>query len=343
MNKIFVLRLLAIIFYFNISTSFSATPLVGFNAIYNGDKVTSEVQFPFVVPIYHILSQNDNGYDINGLCTGSIIGKNWILTAGHCVRTPFDPASATSETLMSPDTLLVGIGSLDLKKAKVENFIHVKQIFAFSDKNDMDHDIALLQLVDAINIQQVSLTSYNDFPNLKTSQLPATAVGYGWIDKRMPGVPMPVAEENDFYSPLADGAIAHIDGYLHYGDEIIQDDQAIEAFLAKGSVEAANSSGIDDDVIKHQLEDDIAAMFNPITMLSVTSPDGKRMTNGDSGGPLLLTITQKDNSKRYVQIGVASMTPLSSASSSQECYSVYANLTNRDMLNFINDTMKNNP
>ncbi len=322
MNKIVGLRLLVVIFCIYISSSvFAFSPDIS-NAIYNGDKVTSDTQFPFVVVIVSQISQ-----DKGEMCTGSIVGKNWVLTAGHCVRMPFDPTS-TSRALLSPDALFVGVG-LDVKKpSQTAHFVHPKKIFPFSDKSDSGHDIALLQLADATDIQPVALPAYDDFPNLRTSQLPATAVGYGWIDdKPVPNDLVPTTEESgDIHAPTKEGTIGHIDGYLHYGDEIIQDDQTVEKF-----------AGIIDDNERKAAEDDMAGM------LGVLSPDGKRMTDGDSGGPLLLAVTQKDNSKQYVQIGVASWMLPKNLTSKEEYFSMYANLTNRDMLDFINNTMKNNP
>ncbi len=115
--------------------------------------------------------------------------------------------------------------------------------------------------------------------------------------------------------------------------------------MAKIAVENAQSLGVGNDK-KHQaevIEAMIEKIFNPMTMLGVTSPDGKRITNGDSGGPLLLTVIQKDNSQQYVQIGVTSWDSANLTSNKEEEISVFSNLTNRDMLDFINKTIKNNP
>lgn len=335
MNKIFVLRLSIIIFCFYISPSFSAVPLPTFNAIRNGNKVMDSTEFPFVVSIY-----KDNVIN----CTGSIIDKYWVLTAAHCVRTQFDPASNIPYALLAPETLSIGIGYHAPLKAYAEQLIQVKKVVVFNNVLDeggnLEHDIALLELANATDIQPVTLPADNNFPTLKTSHLPATAVGYGMLSYYTEGSPIALDEYGRVVN-TANGTI-YMDGYLHDGNEVIQDDQTIEKSIAKEVMESEKSLNNLDDDTKHIYEDLMMKWYNPVTMLGTISPDGQVVDHGDSGGPLLLAVTQKDGSKQYVQIGVASrMLPLST--SYQKNYSIYANLTNREMLNFINNTMKNNP
>lgn len=294
-NKYFLLLLLTVFSLFNISASFSATPLVGLNAVYNGDTVTSDNQFPFVVGIYEVLSYIRTK---DTSCTGSIIGKQWVLIAAHCVSIHPGPNTPIDEK-----SIVIGTGYTAKKISKANKLIHVKKVFLFNDTFDVTHDVALLQLTDVTDISPVVLPAYNEFPNLKTSHLPATAVGYGMV-------------------------LTHYDKYLHYGDEIIQDDQTVEALLQKGPRP---------DVV-----------FNPISMLGSTSPDSKSPLSGDSGGPLLLTVLQPDNSKKYVQVGITSWgTARPKGNPDQQDLhnfpAIYANLTDPEILDFINKTIKNNP
>ncbi len=288
-------------------------------------------EFPFVVSIY-----KDNVIN----CTGSIIDKYWVLTAAHCVRTAFNFTNNAPYALIAPETLSVGTGYHAPLKAHAEQLLQVKKVFVFNNILDeggnWEHDIALLQLANATDIQPVTLPSDNNFPTLKTSHLPATAVGYGMLsdcNDCTASSPMALDEYGRVVNTV-NGTI-YLDGYLHDGNEVIQDDRTIEELIAKEIMESEKSANNLNDEMKHIYDDVQTKMFNPVTMLGTISPDGQAPDHGDSGGPLLLTVIQKDNSKRYMQIGVYSW--------GFGSVSGFANLTTEEMLNFINNTMNNNP
>lgn len=83
-------------------------------------------------------------------------------------------------------------------------------------------------------------------------------------------------------------------------------------------------------------------------MIGAISPERMRMTNGDSGGPLLITINQNSPIKQYVQIGVTSggeplgLDNYNSYKHFPEGPDVFANLMDQDILDFIKKTIKNN-
>ncbi|XP_044261156.1 transmembrane protease serine 9-like [Tribolium madens] len=100
--------------------------------IYGGDNATLG-QFPFIVAL------NDN---LNQFCDGSIVNKNWVVTAAHCI---FDVSNNSTTVLAGTNKLHSGGISYNVSQAlyhpefnhtNIQNDIGLIQIvgeFAFSD------------------------------------------------------------------------------------------------------------------------------------------------------------------------------------------------------------------
>jgi len=239
-----------------------------------------------------------------------------ILKAGHTL---------TYNKIKSHVAVQIGIGHHAGTESSVDKnkIIDVKNIYIFN--NDVvtyiQHDVALLELTKPTNIQPVSLPQLSDdFTSIKTNNLSAIQVGYGAIDRETP--PLNADNYNIRFT--------HSDS-LHYGDEIIRNDEDVKNLLE-------NYLQLDPPHPDSDPTD-----FKPETMLGATSPDGKRGLPGDSGGPLLLMVNGS-----YIQIGVCSWGLYLSNTTFDKRYindepGIFANLTNKDLLNFIESTMKNNP
>ncbi len=293
--------------------------------IYHGDTVTNDQQFPFVVAIYG--AEGDEPF-----CTGSVIADTWVLTASHCV---FDYDEDDNPSFINPEEIVVGTGYLAGNKPLAKKVISVKKIFTYTSKVDptIQQDIALLKLNEPAGVTPVELPQFADaFPNLKSGSQLTMAVGYGWQDiKWSPECSTsPNSEECDFRIIS--------DKYLHYGNEIIQSDTTMEDFIKKYT----------DLILPILAPSDLEITYNRTTMLGTMSSNGTTPCHGDSGGPLLL-INQTNENTYFVQIGVVSwgIIPLTYTAYKKGYFDgvpgVYANLTNKDMLNFIKTTIKNNP
>jgi secreted trypsin-like serine protease len=291
--------------------------------ILNGQKVTDEKQFPFVVAIY-----TTNGDSAN--CTGSVIGDYWVLTAQHCVLDYSSDNDYDPIKMMKPKELQVGTGIGAAKKAAAKKVIDVKSIYIYGNQIDpsLTRDVALLELKKPAGVTPVALPeSYDVFPEIRSGNQKAAAVGFGFVNLKF----SPKCATNPDNPEKCQMVDATYDKYLHYGAEILQSDQAAMARMAK--------------IIKMFPEmDDGSLKFNPVTMIGGMGKQGNVATNGDSGGPLLISVTT-NNEKRFVQIGVVSWgLP---APGSYKAYKImkdsidfYAYLAEPVTLDFIKTTMK---
>lgn len=274
--------------------------------IWNGTKVTSDAQFPFVVAVY-----NDTLSTDGASCTGTLVSKQWVLTASHCVVDP-------SGQKVDPSQLFIATGFKAGIPSSAEQILSSSQAVIYNNAQvmNLNQDIALIKLSKPLLSQTVSLpTSSNEFPTLKTTPEKVVDVGFGWTAI----IHWDDICKTDSYSTDCGFSIQG-GTTLRYGDGLTQSDENTIALLKKYTPAHENHPP-----------------YNSATMLGVISPNGNRLTNGDSGGPLL--ISQNGN---YVQIGVASwgIPPFyNTMSTFSKEPSVYAALLNPQTLKFIQTTI----
>jgi len=146
----------AIALVFSAATAQSKSSKLHMNIV--GGVEASHGEFPFIVS----LQANYMGH----FCGGSLIKKNWVLTAGHCVSGKIDK---------------VMIGLHDQKSTTNSESIGVKRVIRHPnyDSETTDYDFALLELAQDSGYEPIALnTAEIDIP-ASNSEVMATVAGWG--------------------------------------------------------------------------------------------------------------------------------------------------------------------
>lgn len=295
--------------------------------IWHGPVVDDEGQFPFVVAIYNA-EENETS------CTGTLVGDRWVLTAQHCVLEYSSSADAnTVPTVRQPDAIQIGLGHLAALKNNAKRVINVKQIYLIGDRVDasLTRDVALLELMEPTHVTPVSLPQAHEItPAFKSSKKILTAVGFGFNDLKFPPECETAPDDKD-KCQLTDVIYDH---RLHFGSQTLQSDQ-----------DTINNISQLRKILPPEA-DEIVLQYNPDTMLGSMATMGNVITNGDSGGPLLMVVkSAQDKEPKFVQIGVNSWgepTPGTYAAYKlmKQGVDVYALLSEPVTLDFIQSTIK---
>ncbi len=144
------------------ATSF-AKPTDRFENKIVGGVEASIGEFPFIVSL-----QTSSG---SHFCGGSLIRKDWVLTAAHCVQGGVQK---------------VVIGLHDRSDAKNAETFKTKKVIAHPQYNDadIDYDFALIQLDGNSKYQPVHMNDMEiEIPDAKDSQIMATTAGWGTMSE----------------------------------------------------------------------------------------------------------------------------------------------------------------
>ncbi|KAI9598216.1 trypsin-like cysteine/serine peptidase domain-containing protein [Syncephalis fuscata] len=139
-----------------------------------GGASTTITEFPFAARIL---------YDRSGVCTGSIIGDRWILTAAHCVVAIKESEKAGKLVMNNPSKYTINIG---LNSNANPTLIVPKNVYAHPKYMwaTVRYDVGLLELSQPLKftdaIQPVKLIK--DESKLSANQM-LTAAGWG-IDSK---------------------------------------------------------------------------------------------------------------------------------------------------------------
>ncbi len=138
-----------------------------------GGKPAPEGKYPWQVRLYESMS------DHKGLCGGSLISDQWVLTAAHCVVQD----SSLSENLAAVDRIVVGYGSNDrTKTSKIESEKIVVNPGFLAKGLPSGTDVALVKLRDKVpNATPIAVADPATDERLVKGGVKVTVTGWGAI------------------------------------------------------------------------------------------------------------------------------------------------------------------
>ncbi|CAG5030785.1 unnamed protein product [Parnassius apollo] len=164
-----------------------------------GGANTKAGDWPWHVAIYRL-----HRADIKYICGGTLLSKNYVLTAAHC-------ATIRGEAVI-PDILNIVLGKYNLVGGDIA--VQEKEVFKviihekFNYKIRLDNDIALLKLRTEVTftdyVQPACIWSEKAIEKIPTNEIIGTVIGWGFdqtdeLSSQLRQATMPIISENTCY------------------------------------------------------------------------------------------------------------------------------------------------
>ncbi|MEN0040447.1 MAG: serine protease [Pseudomonadota bacterium] len=249
-----------------------------------GGRPARQGEYPAQVGLHMAarISSDPQSLHASHFCGGSIIARQWILTAAHCVTNGKgvpNPANA----------MVVRTGSAKISGGDLREVERVVVHEGWRPPN-FNNDIALLKLTQPIQSSQGDVAAISIAP-AGSRVAPGAAVAIGWGLTEQGNIPVDLLQTD----------IEIVDNET-CGRNVVK---ALKRDIAVVMKFAMELTGGDQDEFNQAFVRAAQALRNPVTqnMICAGMASGKQTTcKGDSGGPLMV----KDGNGRWLQVGVVS-------------------------------------